>query len=267
MSLPQSLDGIHLDIPFADYRMAAGINISTLKEMAVSPAHYLAARLLIEKEPTPAQVLGSIIHSAVLENKREYVVRPEGLDGRTKTGKEWLAAQIHPVVDAETNAIIEGMIQSVQAHPMARTILCDAKGFPEVSCWKQHPTTLLLKGRADRLTMDKTDSTVVVDLKTCKSGEAHPDRFSKTIWNWNYHRQAAFYLELFEASFFIFVAVENEPPYAVGVYNLDRETLAVGYRENERDLQRVKSCIDANDWPCYGQGISTLGLPAWAKKI
>lgn len=268
MSLPYLLEGVHLNIPMADYRMASGVNISSLKAMAISPAHYLAAKTEPQTPPTPAQVLGTIVHSAVLEQRTDgYVVQPMGMDGRTKAGKEWLAGQVLPVVNASEQKNIEGMIESVKSHPMARTILYESEAHTEVSAWITHDATgLLLKGRADLMARDRQKMGVIADLKTCQHGEAHPDKFSRTIVHWGYYRQASFYLHLFGADFFVFVAVEKEPPYAVACYNMDRESLAHGWRENERDLQRVKECIDKNEWNAYGDGIAQLSLPAWALK-
>ena len=122
----------------------------------------------------------------------------------------------------------------------------------------------MLKGRADRLTTDAKGNTCVVDLKTCQRGEASLDLFAKQIFNWKYHQQAAHYLNVFDASFFIFVAVEKEAPFAVSCYNLDIESLNLGQAENEKSLALVRQCTDSGIWPAYSADLTQINIPQWA---
>lgn len=255
------------NVPMAEYRAAEGISQTSLKQVEISPKHYLSYISEDAKEPTPAQIIGSITHSAVLEQKADgFVVRPEGMKFTTKEGMAWKAAQTLPIIDSETHANIYGMTLAVQNHPMARKILYGT-GKNEVSVWKRHePTGLLLKGRADRLTVDGQNLTVVADLKTCERGGAKEAEFSKSIWNWGYALQAAFYVDLFGASYFVFVVVEKEPPHAVACYNLDAQSLAIGRREYEGYLQTIKSCTDSGVWPAYSDDLRQIALPDWVTR-
>jgi exodeoxyribonuclease VIII len=82
----------------ADYHAHPAISKSHLDLIARSPLHYWA-RFLDPKrvipEPTPAMRIGSAVHTHVLELDKwdtEYTVAPDGLDRRTKAGKEAWAA-------------------------------------------------------------------------------------------------------------------------------------------------------------------------------
>ncbi len=165
--------GIYEGIPMPVYREAEGVNHSAAKEIDISPRHYLQLLTADKKEPTPAQVIGTIFHSAVLEQKfSEFVIRPAGMIFTTKEGKDWRDKQTKPIIDQETACNINGMVASVRNHPLASTVLY-GNGNSEVSAWKKDIyTELVVKGRADRITMDKENKMVIADLKTCGRGEA-----------------------------------------------------------------------------------------------
>ena len=256
--------GIFFDVPMAEYRAADGINVSSLKEMAISPRHYLSALEETPEEPTEAQVIGTITHSAVLEDDFSgFVVRPVGLDARTKDGKEWIAAQRNPTIKQNIATNIAGMVNAVKNHAMATKILFGNRKN-EVCCWKIHPSTgLLLKGRADCVMTDAKNQTVIADLKTCQRGDARESEFSKQIFQWGYDLQAAFYMDLFEASFFCFVCVEKESPFAVQCFNLSAEALAIGRRKYEGYLAKVRQCKESGVWDAYGDDLKTISLPDW----
>lgn len=255
--------GIFPGIPEADYRAAEGICQSSLKECGISMLHYLNRTVAPPEPPTDAQIIGTLTHRAVLEKDFSgYVVRPEGMKFTTKEGKEWRAANPGVVVDYDIRLISN----AVWNHDEARAIL-SAQGSNEVSCWKEDDETgLLLKGRADRVTTDAQGYTVVADLKTCGRGEGDIESFSKSIFSWGYHHQAFFYQKLlFEASFFVYIVVEKEPPFAVACYSLDAESLELGGRDVRRWLNQVAECKTSGVWPGYAMGIRPIGVPKWVK--
>ena len=258
-------EGIFFDLAEDVYRAAPGVNISALKKMSMSPAHYRAGIEEEKPEPTPAQVFGTMLHRAALEPWRlaeSFALKPEAIDYRTKDGKAWREAQTLPVLDAKQFKAVNGCADSVASHPIAQSILLNAK--KEVSVFKRHePTGLLLKGRMDILATDTEGNTVIADVKTTQ--EASPAGFPREMAKWGYDQQAAFYTDLMGASFFMFLAVEKEAPYAVGLYNLDAESIQIGREKNERNLAKLKLCQDLNDWPAYPQEITTISLPRWAK--
>lgn len=277
-------EGIYFNVPEPTYRKAKGYSQSQLKEAEYSMAHFRAAVTAPPSKPTADQVTGTLLHALVLQKKTLFVVVPE--DAPNKPTKTQLSAAkpspatvdaiqwwqgfrtIHvgkEFVSAETASNLHAMRDSIMAHPEAAEMIDRAKGF-EVAAFQRHHTGLLLKGLADCLTTDDNDLTVVPDVKTCQVGGASPYAFSKAIADWGYHRQAAFYKQLFEASFFLFIAVEKEAPFACSCYLADHDMIVAGYRENEHDLARIAECEKTGVWPGYPTGISQIGLPEWKKR-
>ena len=257
-------EGVFFDLPEDVYRSAPGVNVSALKD-AITPAHYRATRESASpSEPTPAQVFGRAFHAAALEGRTAYAVKPEGMNFTTKEGKAWRDAQTLPILSQAEAKAIAGMSASLMAHPVAVNVL-GSGGRAEVSCFKRDAATgLMLKGRADFLTRDANDLTAIVDLKTCGFGDASEAAFSREVVKWKYHQQAAFYLDLFGASFFLFIAVEKEPPFAVNCFHLDAEAIAKGRAANAAALESIAAAESSGQWNSYPAKLHTLSLPHWA---
>jgi exodeoxyribonuclease VIII len=261
-------EGVYFDLAEDTYRAATGVNISALKSMGKSPAHYLAQLTQPKSEPTPAMVFGTLLHRAALEPHRlegSFAVKPDGMTFVTKEGKAWRDAQTLPIITGEQNEALKGAAVSVASHPAAAAILDGAKR--EVSVFRRivrnNPEGLLLKGRLDIVAVDSQGATTIGDIKTTE--DASPEGFAKSIAAFGYAQQAAYYMDLLEASFFLFIAVEKVAPYAVGVYCLDAESIALGREKNTRQLDLLEQCQESGIWPAYSQEIETITLPRWAK--
>lgn len=280
-----ALDGVFFDVPEHVYRSAPGVCQSDLKEMEISPAHYFDHITSPPKPPTDAQIIGTLTHSLILCCRQDFAVVPD--DAPAKPTKSQLEAEKpspksiasiawwknfrednpgKELIGTEESINLVAMREAIFAHPDAAEIL-KRPGNNEVACWKTHePTGLLIKGRADRVTSDNSDYIVIPDLKTVPRGGAARDEFTRDIYKWGYYRQAAFYLDLFGATFFIFIVVEKEPPYAVACYPLNARSVQLGRSENERDLALVKRCSQLGHWPAYPAGLGEISVPEWALK-
>jgi hypothetical protein len=259
-------EGEFHNLPEDIYRQAPGVNISNLKLMGRSPAHYHARVTGPRMEPTPAMVFGTLLHRACLEPEKlagSFVVKPEDMDFRSKAGKEWRDAQTAPIIDAAQKNALETASAKVLAHPAACDVLTNSN--KEVSVFKRcEKTNILLKGRIDAITVQKdTGLTWVADIKTTE--DASPKAFARAIAQWGYAEQAAFYLDLVGATHFVFIAVEKVAPYEVAVYELDPESISIGRKQNEKNLDLYKRCNEAKEWAGYSTGIETITMPQWAK--
>jgi exodeoxyribonuclease VIII len=113
-----------------------------------------------------------------------------------------------------------------------------------------------------------TERGVIVDLKTTR--DASPDGFAKSVAQYRYHVQAAFYSDGYRAAFgeaprgFVFIAVETEPPYLVAVYVASETMAQRGRIEYQTDLDTFRRCQDADTWPGYSDAPLTIDLPKWA---
>lgn len=253
----------------AEYHARPEVSKSGLDQIRRSPLHYWNRYLnpdRIIEPPTPAMVLGSALHTRVLEPHLfadEYAVAPEGVDRRTKEGKlRWAdfeaEADGKTVLKAEDVAHIEAMALSLHRHPAARTILrlpgkCEQSYF-----WTDETSGEKCKCRPD---WHSDDRRLIADVKT--TDDASPRGFLRSVMKYRYHVQAAFYSQSLQAEEFLFLAVEKKPPYAVAVYTTPPELIERGLREAQEDLRQLAACRAGNNWPGYGDEIQSLAVPTW----
>jgi hypothetical protein len=272
MSTP-NLTGIHYDMPEADYRMAPAIAGSDAKHILPpkTPAHY-AAHMAgeMKREPSRAMLLGTMAHLAVLEPSKldtAFVEKTEGIDFRTKEGKEWKAkVGTTPILDADEARAVRGIRDSIASHKAAKALLADCD--TEVAMFGEHRTGLWIKGRVDALKVADDMESIIVDVKTTSAG-ADYGTFSRQAAQLNYHLSAAWYCHLcglngLPPARFVWIAVETSPPFAVAVYEIAPDALDLGMSLMNDALDLICACEGIGEWPGYGDGVETLNLPAWA---
>lgn len=267
--------GLITGVCMADYHAGPGTSRSGLVEVLRSPAHY-RAYVEREKKETPALRFGRIAHTYVLEpHESHLVIAPEG-DRRTKAVKAaWEVAEAEA---AETGAEIvtkaesehlRGMRESLYAHPYAGRLLRLAGPIECCVWWYDEPSGELCRIRPDKV-IQSNGCDIIIDLKTAE--DASPAGFSKACAKHVYHMQAAMYEDGYAAGTgrrvegFVFLAVEKEPPYAVGVYELTREDVEYGRMLYKDALMTMAQAKCERRWPAYSDQIETISLPRWAKK-
>jgi exodeoxyribonuclease VIII len=265
--------GVFYDMPEGDYRSVQAIAGSDAKHILKpkTPSHY-AAHMAGEtkREQTKAMLLGTMSHLAVLEpNKLDaaFVEKPEGIDFRTKAGKEWRESiGTTPILDQDEARAVRGIRDSIAAHDAAKALLagCDS----EVAMFAEHRTGLWIKGRVDALRVDSDKEAVICDVKTTSAG-ADYGTFSRQAASLNYHVSAAWYCHLaglngLPPARFYWIAVEVAPPFAVAVYEIHPDALDLGVAAMNDALELIAQCEDEGHWPGYGAEVQALNLPAWA---
>jgi hypothetical protein len=253
--------GIYQNLPFAEYLAAEQINASALKLIGSrTPAHYFAS-LSKPKEESQAMKIGSAIHCAVLEPgffEERYIILPDGVDGRTKEGKSIIskAKQSGKVILSKSDAELCSYVAlSVSSNAGIKKAL--KSGDSELSVFTNDR-----KCRLDHYTQSW-----IFDLKTCN--DASPKEFAKQIYNFGYHIQAAWYLDTckmagLDTDGFIFIAVEKEPPYAIGLYELGSDSLEAGRSAYQSALDKLERSKISGEWPGYSEYLETIELPYWA---
>lgn len=230
-------------------------------------------------EPTAAFRLGSAAHCAVLEEAHfdeRYVLRPDGIDRRTKDGKaawETFCSQNagKEILDTDEWKQVHAMRDAVGANPLASQLL--AQGSAELS-WRLQSRSVPVQCRTDWFSREGCGISggrpYVADLKTIDSLDADSFRsFERSTFMFGYHRQAGFYLDLISESLgqtvkdFYFIVVEKQAPYGVSVVKLSADALATGRNESMDDLNRLKVCLDTNNWPNIEPQVVELALPKW----
>lgn len=263
-----NLTGVHHEMDGKEYRMAPAVSASDAKHILPprTPAHY-AAHMAGEtkKEPSRAMVIGTLCHLAVLEpNKLDaaFVEKPQGMDFRTKEGKEWKASVgDKPVLDEDETRAVRGIRDSIAAHEAARDLLASTQS--EVSMFAEHRSGLWIKGR-----LDAYREGIIADVKTTSTG-ADAGNFARACFNLNYHVSAAWYVSLCRLNGlpeprFHWIAVETAPPFAVAVYEIDARALELGMTVMSDALTLIAQCEDEGHWPGYCDAVTKLNLPAWA---
>lgn len=249
----------------ADYFGHKAVSQSNLKEILKSPAHY-RARLEEKQVTTPAMILGSAIHAAILEPEifdQNYTFIE--MDKRTKQFKEFQEANKNKIIlNIDDRNKIEGIRNSCLNHGIAKRFFekTDSNLIEQAGFWECQEVKC--KGKFDVVNID---ARVCVDLKTTES--ANEKDFIKSIINFKYDFQAAFYSigleKIFKEKFdFIFVAVEKTPPYAVNLFELDSDALWKATDKVNESLLVLKSCLESNEFPSYPPLINKITLPKWS---
>lgn len=266
--------GLHAKMPSDEYHAIQAMNASGLRLMAKSPAHYYGSMLDPHRPPesqTAATRNGTLFHCALFEPDSvsdRYVTAPALLNMRTKEGREWSKEQTREIVDEEDIARAMRQANSVRALPDVSDLMRD--GIAEVSAfWNDATTGVLCKCRPDFVASVGKGDVILIDGKSTR--DASPNGFAKTIWNFRYDLQAAWYSAGWEAATeqrvigFVFAAVENEWPHQAAAYMLGDDVLEAAQRTNQRLLQQYAECWKTGVWQGYPTGVQLVNLPKWAK--
>lgn len=253
--------GIYHDISNEAYHASDGLNASTIKSLARGTPARARWQMDNPSKPSAAMLLGTLVHSAVLEpdTMDQYAVI-EG-DGRTKMVRDAKRAAEDAgktVVTRDQMDIAEALQERAHGHPVASEYL--SAGSAEVSIYAQH-SGLLLRSREDWMGED-----TILDLKTTQDAG---QEFSRSAWKFGYHIQAYHYrlvryLATGKEARFVFLCLETSPPYGVAMYEPDQAFLDAGKRDWLRGVSTYRTCMESGEWPDYPQEIMSLSLPAWA---
>lgn len=291
MAAPAAIDWQNrvglIDEPAASYyvRELGVCNKSALDRIARSPAHYRAWLAGADEAATPALTFGKALHAYVLEPDSfaaEFIV-PDGDAPRRPSitqinaknpsddtraaldyWRDWNAEHGHKTaIDQDTFDSIQRMADALMRHELARNLITG--GRREVTArWIDPATALRCKLRCDYYVPELA---VAFDLKS--TDDARPDNFARSAAKYRYHVQQSHYMDGFKATghplrSFFFVAVEKEAPHAISVTYCDDAALERAAELIDRDMRRMRDCIDADRWPGYGDEIQSIALPSWA---
>jgi len=265
-------DGLYPGMTRTDYEAIEAINCSRLKHFKKSAAH-AREYMLHPAPPSEAMDFGSAFHCAILEPERfqkDYVVAPQ-VDRRTKAGKDTWSQfeELHrgkELLAADDFDTLKGMRESCMSDKVVSELLSSPGKNEVCAVWTDLVTGLRCKCLIDRITR-WAGWTVVLDFKTADN--ASPPIFSLAIAKYQYHEQAAFYLDGLKTLSdlprkWLFVAIEKKRPYALACYELGEAELALGKEMFQAHLKQYKSCVETNIWPSYPSGVTTIRLPKWS---
>lgn len=259
------VNGWNEEIKTSDYHIdKTAVNSSSLKMMLKSPLAFHNSFYGESKEPTEAMKFGTIAHLAILQGDEflsRYIVMPEfeskTADGKpsdsknTKYYKEQVEAWrlgLKPdsviVTQKELDKLL-GMVNSIKKHKLAMRLLSNGKA--EIAgYWVDPVTGLKCRMQDDFLSFNLG---ALVDLKTTTDCEWN--EFRKSVERLNYPFQIGMYAEGIKqitGSYpkkCFWVAIENEAPYDVAIYEVDEVYMQIGLLQFRDAMNKLKVCVDS----------------------
>lgn len=273
-----SRPGCYKNVPMERYHgdlcIGASVSRSTLHGMVSersTPMHVWAQSHLnpdreafVESEPMRT---GRAAHALLLsegEFARDFIRRPEKIgtqkwNANAGVCKEWLREQEEAgrtVLTPAQVAAVEGIANALSKDPRAIGLL---RGDIERSLvWQHEATGLWLKARPDVLPVSDG---IVSDLKVV--ADASPRAVSRSIRDYGYAMQAAMIGTGMRCTLnrgmteFVLVSVEKTPPYAVSFIEINGAKIARAERRMEVAVRKFARCLRADDWPAYGEHVSS----------
>lgn len=264
--------GIYTDLSNEQYHAGPGYSKSQLDLVAKAPALLEWSKRAANDNSSKAASVGTALHMLILEPEAfaaSYITEPGKFDLRTTAGKAARAefeaeAKGRIVLAFDEWEMLQRQRDSVFAHPEARALIEIPGGRFETSAyWADPETGLLCRCRPDWWPMPE----VIVDLKTTE--DPSPHAFSRSIFEYRYHVQDAFYTDGAGAANgagvedFVFLAVGKKREmgrYPVRVYRLNEEDKQYGRELYRANLKTVLDCTETGEWP----GIEEIRLPSYA---
>ena len=243
-----------------------GVNWSALKVLlTTSPLHFYNRFMLgVESPASAAMIFGRLIHSAILEEdklREEFAVKPEPPSDRptyfrTKEGKAemelWKSRnKRRNIVKAEDMDKALAMVAALKSKERSRFWLWGAEGQNEQAYqWQvevpDFKLPVLCRGKMDRVvTVD--GKKYIVDYKSTNKTPTLAT-FGRTVGEYLYHAQLAFYADGEQADGAVLVAQETKAPYDSAVFMLTQDLLDDGRRIYATALQRYADCALAHNW-------------------
>lgn len=221
--------------------------------------------------------LGSAIHSRVLGTGYEVAVIPDEMLAKngaasTTEAKAFIenarAEGKVPLKQADLDPIA-GQAEAVMAHSLARALL-EQPGHAEASVFAEIDG-VPVRARFDFLPDQGPRRRIAVDLKS--TADASKRAFEKSVASYGYDVQRAFYLDALAAITgpmpvdlepeLLFIAVQKEAPYLVGVYQLPTVWAVKGHGLARKARGVFAECTASGVWPGLSEEAVYLDEPTW----
>ena len=259
-----------VDLSNAQYHAHSAISKSDLDAARKSGRHFFDKKEGPPRESTAAFDLGTVLHASALpgENSDDVAVRmPEGMKKTTKEGRAFVAAHEGKIILNPSDAyLVDQMMLSLVEHPFSQGLVRgELPGKSEQSFFStDEKTGLEVKCRPDFLL---NDLSLVIDLKTTL--DASPKGFQRSLVNYRYYVQAAWYLDVIELATgkrpeaFLFIAVEKSRPFNTAVYVADEDMIKLGKEHAREDLDNIAKWKASGIYEGYSDRAEMISLPKW----
>ena len=245
------------NLPFRVYQADdSALSSGVIKKFIhLSPKH-ARSRLASSGGSTPPMRTGRGFHKRNLE-PRTYRAEFPIYDGR-RAGRVFEDfAQAHPeahrsdILSPKEALTIDQMTEALSEDENALHLV--TRGIAESTIYCRHEETgLWLKSRPDALHADK-----IVDLKTTAPKHFRPLSYREHARRYGHDLQIGFYALSartigFDIRSAALVVVENDHPFDVCVYRIERPKLNALIGEVENALRGYAECLASGSWPGVG---------------
>ena len=237
------------------------LSFSSLSRFAESPLSFVDYKLN-RTYPTPAMVLGTLVHRRVLEPE-EYEKTVHVWPAR-RAGQAWKDFQEQhstgDIITATESDKIEAISASIKTHRMALHLLQQCHEF-EMEVRFSH------EGVPHRGFIDARGPGFIIDLKITQNVNARD--LQRMIYERRYYMQAAIYMQGLSAMGYdvddaYIIAVQSQRPFQVTCVRLPGHYIVRGHTEWMRLLDMWKSW---DGYPSHSHGtedIIEIDAPTWA---
>lgn len=256
------------------YDAVEAVNWSTLKHLGRSPAHYIHG-LTPSTDDTDAKQRGRVLHYAVFEPERyrhQVAVWHEKRQGKAfddfakaNAGKEIITSRMRDNVEACAKAVrFSSQAARYVASGRAEQAVLWRYDEPKVADLPSF--SMQCKSMLDFI----SDEGVIADLKSTR--DASPTGFAREVLRYEYHVQAAFYVDALKVATgrtlpFVFIAVEAAAPQVVQVYRVNDDDIQLGRERYMQLLAQLNVCREESRWHGYAETEMELTLPRWARPL
>lgn len=258
--------GIYADLDNDAYHGGPGISKSGLWTIYTkTPAHYRFA----EREEKAHFDFGTACHFAILEPEKFETSVMRG--PKDRRGNNWKDAQAEATNSGRlllTEGDYDGVLtirDAVHADAWLNALIVSPHSEIEHSgYWIDPETGVLCRCRPD---LYRADLGVMVDVKS--TVDAGPGAFARSVVNYGYHAQEAFYSDGYRAlgrpvEGFVFLAWEKKSPFVTARYELPPSIVEDGRQICRKALARYAECAAADQWPGYSEQITELTFKRWS---
>jgi hypothetical protein len=227
------------------------LSSSNLKMLLENPAKFYQEKMLgnkPEEAPKPHYILGSFVHTLVLEPElvaKEYAF----FEGWRKAGKDYqeflLANPGKTVISKPQRNVGENLARATQSNKHLPGLL--QGGVAELSL-ASHILDVPVKMRADYINKDRA---FILDLKTTAQ-PTDVDIFRTTVKEFSYDLSAALYCQIaaqvYGKVFDFYWAVISKDDLGCAVYKASSATLSKGAGDVLGAIVKYKKCVKSGIW-------------------
>lgn len=261
-----------------EYHALTALSSGQIKNLLISPKNWLFQTFEAPEKETPTLRFGKLFHMAILEPKKfalNAYILPDG-DGRSKEVKEAKAnaPSTAIVMSRDEYEQILAMRKSMFEHPQAKVIFDIPQNQTEVTILF-NANGYAAKTRIDAYEIYEENGrrkAIAYDLKT--TDDISQWGFSKSIADYGYHIQAAWYclalsyalgIDFVDVSFKIIAVKKNGDNDCIRG-RLNDASIEVGFEKIKIALEKFRCFMDDPiiENAVYAKDEVDFGLPAYA---